>query len=65
METLELIEGETGKVRKQKHDFPLKGRQLTMEELDARLNLAKTLGLTNPNEKFIVVVDTETGEIVI
>lgn len=66
MKVIEAKEGNCSEQREPKKiDFPLKGRCLTWEELEASFKVAKALGLTNPNGKVIVTIDTETGEIII
>ena len=65
MELIEVKEGECNAQLEQKRiNFPLRGRQLTMGELNTRLMAAEVFGLTNSNGKMLVVVDTETGEII-
>jgi hypothetical protein len=65
MELIEIKEGECNAQRKQKRiSFPLRGRQFTMGELNTRLMAVEVFGLTNSNGKILVVVDTETGEII-
>lgn len=65
MDVIEVKEGNCSEQREPKKiEFPLKGRRLTWEELEASFRVAKALGLMNPNEKVLVTIDTETGEII-
>lgn len=65
MELIEVKEGECNVQREQKRiNFLLRGRQLTMGELNTRFMTAEVFGLTNSNGKMLIVVDTETGEII-
>ena len=65
MELIEVKEGECNAQREQKRiHFLLRGRQLTMGELNTHLMTAEVFGLTSSNGKMLIVVDTETGEII-
>ena len=65
MELIEVKEGECNTQRERERiNFPLRGRQLTVRELNTHLMTAEVFGLTNSNEKMLIVVDTETGEII-